>query len=79
MKAKSIIDSIGSRLGKTGASCFYQFLLIVFSSTSGHLSAIALTSLLAIGISILATRRLGNYLSDEPEEHPLILQTKKAI
>lgn len=57
--AKSVIDSLGSRLGKTTASCLYQFLLIAFGSTSGHLPFIAVVSLLAIGMSVIATVRLG--------------------
>ncbi|MBA2728288.1 MAG: AAA family ATPase [Parachlamydiaceae bacterium] len=67
MKAKSIIDSMGSRLGKTGASCLYQFLLITYSSTSGHLSVIGIASLLAIGVSIYTTKRLGIYLSNKTQ------------
>ncbi len=63
MRAKSVIDSIGSRLGKSGASCLYQFLLIAFGSTSGHISIIGISSILMIGISIIATNKLGNNLS----------------
>lgn len=65
MKAKSVIDSMGSRFGKTGASCLYQFLLISFGSTSGHLSLVGITSALVIGVSILATKQLGHYLSEK--------------
>lgn len=68
IKAKSVIDSMGSRFGKTGASCLYQFLLITFGSTSGHLSVIGFTSVLVIGISIAASKRLGQYLSAKTEE-----------
>ncbi|MEI8365000.1 MAG: Npt1/Npt2 family nucleotide transporter [Parachlamydiaceae bacterium] len=62
-RAKSIIDSIGSRLGKSGASCLYQFLLIVFGSASGYISVIGITSICMIGISIIATKKLGDRLS----------------
>lgn len=68
IKAKSVIDSIGSRLGKSGASCMYQFLLIVFGSAAGHLSIIGITSISVIGISILATKKLGKQLALEPVE-----------
>lgn len=67
-RAKSVIDSIGSRLGKSGASCFYQFLLIVFGSTSGYISVIGVLSICVIGISIVATKKLGNKLSPEAKE-----------
>ncbi|MBA3602118.1 MAG: hypothetical protein H0W50_00365 [Parachlamydiaceae bacterium] len=64
IRAKSVIDSIGSRLGKSGASCLYQFLLIAFGSTSGHISIIGISSICMIGISILATKRLGRNLKE---------------
>jgi AAA family ATP:ADP antiporter len=38
--AKSVIDSIGSRLGKSGAASFYQFLLIVFGTVSSSIPLI---------------------------------------
>lgn len=68
MKAKSVIDSLGARFGKTGASCLYQFLLIAFGSTSSHLSIIGVASLIMIGVSIAATKRLGLYLSEKVQE-----------
>lgn len=64
IRAKSVIDSIGSRLGKSGASCLYQFLLIAFGSTSGHISIIGICSICMIGVSILATNKLGQTLSN---------------
>lgn len=67
IRAKSIIDSIGSRLGKSGASCLYQFLLIFFGTASGHISIIGITSIFFIGISILATKKLGQRISNQPE------------
>ncbi len=62
MKAKSVIDSVGSRLGKSGASCFYQALLIIFGSTTGYLPIIGMTVVFVISMSILATKKLGKYL-----------------
>lgn len=64
MRGKSVIDSIGSRLGKSGASCFYQFLLITFGSTSGHISVIGFFSILMIALSIIAANQLGLYMSN---------------
>lgn len=59
MKAKSVIDSIGSRLGKSGASCLTQALLVLFGSLTGNISLIAGVALCMIAMSIWATRQLG--------------------
>lgn len=67
IKAKSIIDSVGSRLGKSGGSCLFQFLLVFFGSTAGHVSIIGITSVVFIGISIVATKKLGKRLSTQSE------------
>lgn len=67
LKAKSVIDSIGSRLGKSGASCLFQFLLIFFGSTSGHISIIGVTCILCIGVSVLACKKLGQLVANQPE------------
>jgi AAA family ATP:ADP antiporter len=73
IRAKSVIDSIGSRLGKSGSSSLYQFLLIVFGSTAGHISLIAFFSLAMIAISLIATMKLGDHLgaagSDNEDEY----------
>lgn len=71
IRAKSVIDSIGSRLGKSGASCLYQFLLIAFGSTAGHFSIIGIASISIISISILATARLGGYLDRNEVRQPV--------
>ncbi|MEI8124908.1 MAG: Npt1/Npt2 family nucleotide transporter [Parachlamydiaceae bacterium] len=71
IRAKSVIDSIGSRLGKSGASCLYQFLLIAFGSASGHISIIGITSIFVIGLSIVAAKKLGDRMSNPEKERPL--------
>jgi len=63
IRAKSVIDTIGSRLGKSGSSCIYQLLLIVLSGMSGHVLIIACFSIFIIGNSIWVTRKLGNRLA----------------
>lgn len=79
IRAKSVIDSIGSRLGKSGASCIMQFLLIAFGTASGHLSIIGISSILMIGISILATKNLGSHLiSTTDNEENTVDQSQKA-
>ncbi len=65
MRAKSVIDSVGSRLGKSGSSCLYQALLIAFGSTAGHIPIVGITAVLVIGISILATKKLGSHVSKQ--------------
>lgn len=68
MRAKSVIDSIGSRLGKSGSSCLYQVLLITFGSTAGHIPIVGVTAVVVIGISIIATKKLGGYLAHSKEK-----------
>ncbi len=65
MKAKSIIDSVGSRLGKSGSSCLYQFLLLVFGSTSGCVPLIGIFVILIISLSIATTKMLGREIGQE--------------
>lgn len=68
LRAKSVIDSMGSRLGKTGSSCILQVLLVAFGSTAGHISIIAAFSLLVIGASIAATKKLSAYMQEKNRE-----------
>ena len=65
MRAKSVIDSVGSRLGKSGSSCLYQVLLVTFGSTAGHIPIVGATAVFVIGISIIATKKLGQHLSKQ--------------
>lgn len=67
MRAKSVIDSVGSRLGKSGASFLYQALLIIFGSTMGSIPLVGTIAVLAIGVSIIATRRLGEHISGKED------------
>lgn len=69
IRAKSVIDSIGSRLGKSGSSSLYQFLLIAFGSTAGHISVIALFSMAMICVTIFATKKLGEHLESPQLAH----------
>lgn len=67
MRAKSVIDSIGSRLGKSGSSCLYQVLLIMFGSTAGHIPIVGATAVFMIGLSIVATVKLGRHVDKGKE------------
>lgn len=71
MRAKSVIDSVGSRLGKSGSSCLYQFLLVLFGSTAGHIPFIGITAVFVIGVSIIATRKLGSHVANQQENYTL--------
>jgi AAA family ATP:ADP antiporter len=59
MRAKAVIDSLGSRLGKSGASFIYQFLLIFSGTATGHLPFVSILCIFVIGASFLATKKLG--------------------
>ena len=73
MRAKSVIDSAGSRLGKSGSSCLYQVLLITFGSTAGHISIVGITVVLVIGFSIIATKKLGRHVNQHQQaSYPLV-------
>ncbi|MFI5343715.1 MAG: Npt1/Npt2 family nucleotide transporter [Chlamydiales bacterium] len=76
-RAKSIIDSIGSRLGKSGASSIYQVLFITFGSTAGHVSFIGIFSILIIALSIGATKRLGHHLLKKGENYESIAKANQ--
>ncbi len=65
MKAKSVIDSLGSRLGKSGASCLIQGMLIFFGSITGNISLIGGVAVGMIGMSIWATKKLGSSIEHE--------------
>lgn len=59
MKAKAIIDSVGSRLGKSGASVLTQGILILFGSLMSNVSIIGIVAIGMIGVSIMAAKHLG--------------------
>lgn len=59
MKAKAVIDSVGSRLGKSGASVLTQGILLVFGSLMSNVSIIGIVAIGMIGVSIMAAKQLG--------------------
>lgn len=60
MRAKSVIDCVGSRLGKSGASSLYQVFLVLFGATSGQVSLLGLVCVCMIGCVLFASRQLGH-------------------
>lgn len=71
MKGKAAIDGIGSRLGKSGGSVLYQFLLITFGTVVGSIPVVAFLLLFAIGGWIMAVRALGKQFQNLTTEEPL--------
>lgn len=59
IRGKAAIDGVGSRLGKSGGSLMYQFLLITFGTIVGSTPVVAVLLFLAVGCWILAVRSLG--------------------
>jgi AAA family ATP:ADP antiporter len=59
IKGKPAIDGLGSRLGKSGASLMYQFLLITFGSIVGSIHIVAFLLLAAVIGWIFAVKVLG--------------------
>lgn len=76
MRAKAVIDSVGSRLGKSGSSCLYQVLWILFGSSLGLTPIIGTIAIGVIGASVIATRLLGKCL--EQEKTPSLLESDLA-
>lgn len=63
IRAKSVIDCIGSRLGKSGASSFYQILLVVFGGATAHVPLIGIICIFVIGMSIVSANKLGKNIA----------------
>ncbi len=59
LRGKAAIDGIGSRLGKSGGSVMYQFLLISFGTIVGSIPAVAGLLFFAIGGWIFSVKSLG--------------------
>lgn len=59
LKGKAAIDGVGSRIGKSGGSLFYQILLISCGSVAASTPFIGLLLFAMIGIWIASIRSLG--------------------
>ena len=59
IKGKAAVDGICNRLGKSGGSVIYQFLLIIFSTISACAPYVALILFSIIFVWMLAVRSLG--------------------
>lgn len=63
IKGKAAVDGICNRLGKSGGSVIYQFLLITFSTLTASAPYVAAILFSIIGIWMLAVRGLGQQFS----------------
>lgn len=82
IKGKLAIDGLGSRLGKSGASLMYQFLLIIFGSIVGSIHIVAFLLLAAIIGWIFAVKILGkqfNQLTTEQAADPQESDKEKPV
>lgn len=68
MRGKSVIDSVGSRVGKSGSSCILQLILLIFGSISGQVSLIGFLAISVIGSSVIAAKKLSKHMDAEPEQ-----------
>lgn len=71
LKGKAAIDGVGSRLGKSGGSIMYQFLLIACGTIVGSIPVVAFLLFFAIGGWIISVRALGkqfNAVTTEPSK-----------
>lgn len=64
LQGKAAIDGVGSRLGKSGGSLIYQFLLMVFGSVATSSPYVGIVLLISILIWILATKSLGTKFNE---------------
>ncbi|NGX54713.1 MAG: ADP,ATP carrier protein 1 [Chlamydiae bacterium] len=75
LKGKTVIDGVGSRLGKSGGSLIHQTLLIVFTTISASAHIVA-GILLAVGIFwIAAVMRLGKQFNALTQKDPAMPAT----
>ncbi len=78
LKGKAAIDGVGSRLGKSGGSLLYQFLLISFGSIVGSIPVVALLLLGSIGAWILAVKALGKKFHNLTSEQQALSEEPQA-
>jgi ATP:ADP antiporter, AAA family len=65
IKGKAAIDGVCNRLGKSGGSIIYQFLLITFSSISACAPYVAIILFSIIALWMVAIRNLGRQFNEK--------------
>lgn len=70
LKGKTAIDGVGSRLGKSGSSLMYQFLLIIFGSITNSIPFVAILLLISVSIWIFCVRAVGKRFQELTQQTP---------
>jgi ATP:ADP antiporter, AAA family len=65
IKGKAAVDGICNRLGKSGGSVIYQFLLVIFTTISACAPYVAIFLFSIIGIWMIAVRSLGKQFMEK--------------
>lgn len=68
IKGKAAIDGVCNRLGKSGGSLIYQFLLIFCSTLTSCAPYVAMTLFFIIGIWMIAVRNLGIQFQEKAQQ-----------
>jgi AAA family ATP:ADP antiporter len=66
LQAKSIIDTIGSRLGKTGSCVFHQFLILFIANSFLYISSVAVCVTLGLLVLFVSIKKLSAPTAQEP-------------
>jgi AAA family ATP:ADP antiporter len=75
IKGKAAVDGICNRLGKSGGSVIYQFLLVIFSTISACAPYVAVILFSIIGVWILAVRSLGEQFARKTQPVPVLAES----
>ncbi|MFA6118503.1 MAG: Npt1/Npt2 family nucleotide transporter [Parachlamydiales bacterium] len=76
LKGKSVIDGIGSRLGKSGSSLMMQILLMVFASPIGASPYIFVIFILTVPVWIMAINRVSKTFEEKANVKEEKLETE---
>ena len=78
IKGKAAVDGICNRLGKSGGSVIYQFLLVIFSTISACAPYVAVILFSIIGVWMLAVRSLGEQFARKTQPVPALAESAAA-
>jgi AAA family ATP:ADP antiporter len=78
IKGKAAVDGICNRLGKSGGSVIYQFLLVIFSTISACAPYVAIILFSIIGVWMMAVRSLGEQFARKTQPAAALAQTAAA-
>jgi AAA family ATP:ADP antiporter len=75
MKGKAAVDGICNRLGKSGGSVIYQFLLFFLTTVNACVPYVACCLVAVIGIWMAAVRKLGSQFTELTTKEPVETQS----